>query len=108
MQNIRRPAPGLGRSHTPRRRAGAGGNCAHRRGLNLYQYRPQGHRQLLPRRATAPWIGDLPQCPDGPQQIDGTAHDEEPVSMSTYHNPSFCLGMASCELKTQEIIFIAL
>jgi len=81
---------------------------AHRRGLSLYQYRPQGHRQLLPRRVTAPWIGDLPQGLDGPEQIDETAHDEELVALSTYHNHSFCLGVASCELKTQEIIFIAL
>ena len=30
------------------------------------------------------------------------------MALSTYHNHSFCLGVASCELKTQEIIFIAL
>ncbi len=54
------------------------------------------------------WIGDLLQRPDVPQQIDETAHGEEPVALSTYHSPSFCLGVASCELKTQEVIFIAL
>ena len=54
------------------------------------------------------WIGDLLQRPNVPQQIDETAHGEEPVALSTYHSPSFCLGVASCELKTQEVIFIAL
>ena len=54
------------------------------------------------------WVGDLLQRPDVPQQIDETAHGEEPVALSTYHSPSFCLGVASCELKTQEVIFIAL
>ena len=54
------------------------------------------------------WIGDLLQRPNAPQQIDETAHGEEPVALSTYHSPSFCLGVASCELKTQEVIFIAL
>ncbi|MEE2874170.1 MAG: hypothetical protein VX893_14810 [Candidatus Latescibacterota bacterium] len=54
------------------------------------------------------WIGDLLQRPDVPQQIDETAHGEEPVALSTYHSPSFSLGVASCELKTQEVIFIAL
>ncbi len=54
------------------------------------------------------WIGDLLQRPNVPQQIDETAHGEEPVVLSTYHSPSFCLGVASCELKTQEVIFIAL
>ena len=54
------------------------------------------------------WIGDLLKRPDVPQQIDETAHGEEPVALSTYHSPSFCLGVASCELKTQEVIFIAL
>jgi hypothetical protein len=54
------------------------------------------------------WIGDLLQRPDVPQQIDETAHGEESVALSTYHSPSFCLGVASCELKTQEVIFIAL
>ena len=33
-----------------RHRSRPGGNRAHRRGLGLYQHRPQGHRQLLPRR----------------------------------------------------------
>ena len=54
------------------------------------------------------WIGDLLQRPNVPQQIDETAHGEEPVALSTYHSPSFSLGVASCELKTQEVIFIAL
>ncbi|MCY3790156.1 MAG: hypothetical protein OXH63_15375 [Gemmatimonadetes bacterium] len=54
------------------------------------------------------WIGDLLQRPNAPQQIDETAHGEEPVALSTYHSPSFSLGVASCELKTQEVIFIAL
>ena len=54
------------------------------------------------------WIGDLIGRPDVPQQIDETAHGEEPVALSTYHSPSFSLGVASCELKTQEVIFIAL
>ena len=54
------------------------------------------------------WIGDLLQRPDVPQQIDETAHGEEPVALSTYHSPSFSLGVASCELKTQDVIFIAL
>ena len=54
------------------------------------------------------WIGDLLQRPNVPQQIDETAHGEEPVVLSTYHSPSFCLGVASCELKTQEVVFIAL
>ena len=54
------------------------------------------------------WIGDLLQRPNVPQQIDETAHGEQPVALSTYHSPSFCLGVASCELKTQEVIFIAL
>ena len=54
------------------------------------------------------WIGDLLQRPNTPQQIDETAHGEGPVALSTYHSPSFCLGVASCELKTQEVIFIAL
>jgi len=54
------------------------------------------------------WIGDLLQRPDVPEQIDETAHGEEPVALSTYHSPSFSLGVASCELKTQEVIFIAL
>ena len=54
------------------------------------------------------WIGELLQRPNVPQQIDETAHGEEPVALSTYHSPSFCLGVASCELKTQEVIFIAL
>lgn len=54
------------------------------------------------------WVGDLLQRPNAPQQIDETAHGEEPVALSTYHSPSFCLGVASCELKTQEIVFIAL
>ena len=38
------------------------------------------------------WIGDLLQRPNVPQQIDETAHGEEPVALSTYHSPSFCLG----------------
>ena len=54
------------------------------------------------------WIGDLLERPNLPQQIDETAHGEEPVALSSYHSPSFCLGVASCELKTQEVIFIAL
>ena len=54
------------------------------------------------------WINDLLLRPDVPQQIDETAHGEEPVALSTYHSPSFSLGVASCELKTQEIVFIAL
>ena len=54
------------------------------------------------------WISDLLQRPNVPQQIDETAHGEGPVALSTYHSPSFCLGVASCELKTQEVIFIAL
>ena len=54
------------------------------------------------------WVGDLLQRPNAPQQIDETAHGEEPVALSTYHSPSFSLGVASCELKTQEVIFIAL
>ena len=54
------------------------------------------------------WIDDLLQRPNAPQQIDETAHGEEPVALSTYHSPSFSLGVASCELKTQEVIFIAL
>ena len=54
------------------------------------------------------WIGELLQRPNAPQQIDETAHGEEPVALSTYHSPSFSLGVASCELKTQEVIFIAL
>ena len=54
------------------------------------------------------WVGDLLQRPNVPQQIDETAHGEEPVALSTYHSPSFSLGVASCELKTQEVIFIAL
>ena len=54
------------------------------------------------------WIDDLLQRPNVPQQIDETAHGEEPVALSTYHSPSFSLGVASCELKTQEVIFIAL
>ena len=41
------------------------------------------------------WIGDLLQRPDVPQQIDETAHGEGPVELSTYHSPSFCLGVAS-------------
>ncbi len=53
------------------------------------------------------WIGDLLQRPNVPQQIDETAHGQEPVALSTYHSPSFCLGVASCELKTQEVVFIA-
>ena len=54
------------------------------------------------------WTSDLLLRPNVPQQIDETAHGEGPVALSTYHSPSFCLGVASCELKTQEIIFIAL
>ena len=54
------------------------------------------------------WIADLLQRSDVPEQIDETAHGEEPVALSTYHSPSFSLGVASCELKTQQIIFIAL
>ena len=54
------------------------------------------------------WINDLLERPDLPQQIDETAHGEEPVALSTYHSSSFSLGVASCELKTQEVVFIAL
>ena len=47
------------------------------------------------------WIADLLQRSDVPEQIDETAHGEETVALSTYHSPSFSLGVASCELKTQ-------
>lgn len=55
-----------------------------------------------------PWLDSLLDRPTVAHQVDETAHGEEPVSLSTYHSPSFALGVASCELKTQEIIFIAL
>ncbi len=54
------------------------------------------------------WIGDLLDRPATEHQVDETAHGEEPVALSTYHSPSFCLGVSTCELKTQEVIFIAL
>jgi len=54
------------------------------------------------------WIADLIDRPAAEHQIDETAHGEEPVALSTYHSPSFCLGVSTCELKTQEVIFIAL
>lgn len=54
------------------------------------------------------WIGELIDRPPTAHQIDETAHGEEPVALSTYHSPSFCLGVSTCELKTQEVIFIAL
>lgn len=54
------------------------------------------------------WIGDLLDRPAAAHQVDETAHGEEPVALSTYHSPSFCLGVSTCELKTQEVIFIAL
>lgn len=71
--------------------------------FNAADVRPWLEGGLLPA-----WIGDLLERPNVPQQIDETAHGEEPVALSTYHSPSFCLGVASCELKTQEVIFIAL
>ncbi|MFT5089359.1 MAG: hypothetical protein ACI8PG_003728 [Planctomycetota bacterium] len=54
------------------------------------------------------WIGELIDRPATEHQVDETAHGEEPVALSTYHSPSFCLGVSTCELKTQEVIFIAL
>ena len=38
------------------------------------------------------WVGDLLQRSNVPQQIDETAHGEEPVALSTYHSPSFSSG----------------
>ena len=76
--------------------------------FNTNAFNADAMRTWLDDGQLPPWIGDLLQRPNVPQQIDETAHGEEPVSLSTYHSPSFCLGVASCELKTQEVIFIAL
>ncbi|MCY3667623.1 MAG: hypothetical protein OXH81_18310 [Gemmatimonadetes bacterium] len=76
--------------------------------FNANAFNADAMRTWLDDGQLPPWIGDLLQRPNVPQQIDETAHGEEPVALSTYHSPSFCLGVASCELKTQEVIFIAL
>ncbi len=64
------------------------------------------------------WVEELLQRPSEPHQVDETASGEsagggtteggEPVALSTYHSPSFSLGVASCELKTQDVVFIAM
>ncbi|MEE3233307.1 MAG: hypothetical protein VX294_04010 [Candidatus Latescibacterota bacterium] len=54
------------------------------------------------------WVKSILQRPNKTEQIDETAHGLHPVAISTYHSPSFTLGVASSELKTQDIIFIAL
>jgi hypothetical protein len=76
--------------------------------FNAHAFGTDDVRLWLEAEQLPSWIGDLLQRPDVPQQIDETAHGEEPVALSTYHSPSFSLGVASCELKTQEVIFIAL